>query len=114
MSRSSGSRAITVSSMPFMIVVSVRDRQMRAVLLDRRDRQHGDRLLRVDRRIGGRREIAPPDASLGVLSFSPIPTPAAAITSISTLNSGRAKPRHDHQRRGRRRVGEPSCRAPSM
>src|SRR4051812_48052219 len=77
---------------------------MRAVLLDRRHRQHGNRRLRIDRGVFGGPVVAPPNASVcnghvmpldceGDLArqTSPVDHPAA-IASTSTLNSGRAKP----------------------
>src|SRR3569623_2115753 len=63
-------------------------RQMRAVLLHRGDRQYRDRLFRVDVGVFGRRVVRPPDLA----SHHTLPAGPAAMTSTSTVNSGRAKP----------------------
>ena len=64
-------------------------RQVRAVLLDRRGGEDRNGFFRVDAGEIGGGEIAPPDLALGHgLSQAGV----AAMASISTTNSGRAKP----------------------
>ncbi len=58
-SRSSGSRSTTRSIAPCMIIASTPKRQMRPMLLHRRDRQHGDRARHVAGAKIGRCEVDP-------------------------------------------------------
>ena len=69
------------------------DRQMRTVLLDRGDGEERDRPVHVARPEILRRQVEPVTQGHHLSSSSR----AAAITSTSTLNTGRAKPRDDHQ-----------------
>ena len=67
-------------------------RQMRAVLLDRRRREDCDRLVRIEAVEFEGGEVVPPDLAVSHVKSLENQPGVAAIASISTTNSGRAKP----------------------